>query len=355
MILTLLLALLLALTNATVPECNGTLTFNPPQNKSDVIWFPSKFTNDDPPMFPDNYDCELKINVPQGWFASFYLNVNTTGLSGRSAPVQIIDQMGRTEDVFSIQKFIFFVADYGKIKISTGKAKVKIGFDVQWMPYPSMESAIVKVKENDTRPVVFSRSSNVAVRISADTQVSATVIPPQYPSYDLQYFRGVMFFDGQSGNGTCLGTGLQLLNGKTQFVSSGKYMTIMFLRFQSSYSYVKILLQDYENTKGIVQFQGKYFAYMDEYVSFSLNASNGPVAVQTLSNYWQYSDVITSLGGAGILDVYQGRITKNGTNLVTSYYAENCDRYIPQLFFGTTKTYVLQSGHATLNISGDAA
>ncbi|EGT34272.1 hypothetical protein CAEBREN_09422 [Caenorhabditis brenneri] len=290
------------------------------------------------------------INVPQGWFATFYLIVNTTGLSDGSAPVQIIDQMGRTEDVFSIREWVYFIAEYGKIKISTGKAKVKIGFDVQWMPYPSMESNIVKVKENDTRPVVFSRYVAVAVRISADTQVSATIIPPRYES-DIQYLRGVMFFDGESGNATCLGTGLQLLNGETQFVSSGKYMTIIYLRIPFAYNYVQYVFQDYESIKDIVQFQGKQFVNWYDSAMFSLNASNGPVALQTLLN-GQNFEVVTRLEGAGILDVYQGRITKNGTNLITSYYAENCERYLPQIFFGTPKTYVLRSGHATLNISG---
>ncbi|EGT34395.1 hypothetical protein CAEBREN_22221 [Caenorhabditis brenneri] len=119
-------------------------------------------------------------------------------------------------------------------------------------------------------------------------------------------------------------------------------MTVMYLK-HNMYS-AQTIFQDYTNTKNIVQFQG---LMLNRFAVIKLNAIHGPAALQTY-----YTDVvITSINGTGRLYAYLGGVTVNKTNLIASYDAENCGNYLPQAFFGLSKTYVLENGVAMLNIS----
>ncbi|EGT30919.1 hypothetical protein CAEBREN_26113 [Caenorhabditis brenneri] len=343
----LFLTALLAVSVGAVPECQGTLVFNPPQNLSSVTWYPSNFSTDSPPVFPDNFTCEYQINVPQGLFVFIELTLNITNFQNESAPIQVIDQLGKIEDVFSARsEWFFFIAPGGKMKLSTGKSKVKFGFTLQWQSLPGINQKIIQINKTDTRPFVWSSYGSEARIITTYNRVSATIIPPPFKSYRALY-RGIIFFDGLSWNMTSLGTGLQLIDEKTQYVSSRQMMTVMYLN-HNSYS-AQTIFQDYTNTKNIVQFQGLRLNGADDFAVIKLNAIHGPSALQTY-----YMDaVITSINGTGSLYAYLGGVTVNKTNLIASYDAENCENYLPQAFFGLSKTFVLENGVAMLNISQD--
>ncbi|CAL2046210.1 unnamed protein product [Caenorhabditis brenneri] len=341
------------LVNSAVPACNGPVTFNP---SNAGTWYPSNFSNSQPPLFPDNFNCEYQINVPQGWYSLIHLTVNMTNFQNVSAPVQVVDQFQNTEEVFSSQQErFFFISGGGKIKLSTGMSKVIFGFNVIWLQYPTISPNITHINANDRHPVYLELLVNQAFQYTADSQVSATIIS-QIGRNNRQIQRAVLFFDGPSGSSKCLGTGLQLLEAKSQYYSSGNSMTIMFLGVEPRQIYIPILLQDYENTKNISQFESIlwWFGNNNRYETVTLDASKGPVAVQTLNLQTIQEEVIMSLEGTGVLDVYLGGVTKNRTNFVTRYYAGNSDNYFPQMFRGQVKTYVLSGGVATLNISGES-
>ncbi|EGT59069.1 hypothetical protein CAEBREN_08774 [Caenorhabditis brenneri] len=343
-----------SLLRAAIPACNnGVTTFDPPLTVGMPSWYPSNYTNTKPPIFPGDFKCEYKINVPTGWFALIQMTVDMTYFQNVSAPVIVIDQLQNREEVYSAQQErFFFASNGGTIRLSTGMTEqLSFGFKITWLQYPAMSPNITRVNAGDRNPLVLKHLVNDAFQFVADYQVSATIMPLLNP-LDRQYYRGIMFFDGPNGNVSCLGSGLSLLNSKAQYYSTGKSMTIMFLPGNPIRYFTSILLQDYINTKGIGTFQGITWSLQNpaHYASFLMDASISPVAIQTL-NINSNSEVILSLTGTGSLDVYLGGATKNRSNLVTSYNAKNCDNYFPQLFLGDIKTYVLTSGVAILNIS----
>ncbi|CAL2046236.1 unnamed protein product [Caenorhabditis brenneri] len=336
---------LIAFLAVSVGAVPGNMDFVPPQNISSVTWYPSNFSTGSPPVFPDNFVCEYQINVPQGLFIFIELTLNITNFQNETAPVQVIDQLRKIEDVFSARsEWFFFVAPGGRIKLSTGKSKVKFGFTLQWQSLPEINPEIIQINKTDTRPFVWSSYGSEAKIIKTYNRVSATIIPPLFESLRERY-RGIIFFDGLSWNMTSLGTGLQLIDEKTQYVSSGQMMTVMYLK-HDTYS-AQTIFQDYTNTENIVQFQGLRLNGADDFAVINLNAIHGPAALQT----YDTDDIITSVNGTGRFYAYLGGVTVNKTNLIASYDAEICGNYLPQAFFGLSKTYVLENGVAMLNIS----
>uniref|UniRef100_A0A1I7U9L8 CUB_2 domain-containing protein n=2 Tax=Caenorhabditis tropicalis TaxID=1561998 RepID=A0A1I7U9L8_9PELO len=326
---------------------NGGVVFNIPQNTSVLTWYPYNFTNV-VPLFPLNYECEYKINVPSGWYAQITLNV--LNQDNTSSVVQVIDQLQRVEKVWTANyEYFFFIASGGTIKLSTEASRVQFGFYVTWKQYSVRTQQAFNISKFSYNPLVFKGNGVYPSIMKADTKVSVTMMSPVH--YLTEYLRGIIFFDGPNWNGTSIGTGLQLLNSKTQYVSSGQYMTILFLGYYSWYDYVRMLIQDYEHTKGIVQFQGMSCQYDWECPSIVLDASTGPSVLQSYTDYSSAYDEIMSLEGTGTLEVYLGSVTENKTNMVASYKAQNNNvMRFPQEVLGKVKTYVLTEGNATIKI-----
>ncbi|PIC13335.1 hypothetical protein B9Z55_027745 [Caenorhabditis nigoni] len=87
---------------------------------------------------------------------------------------------------------------------------------------------------------------------------------------------------------------------------------------------------------------------------FSLDASNGPMAIQTIyaGNVFEI-DVLTEIDGIGTLEVYMGGVTKNKTNMLAVYNAQTSASYLPQQFKYPLKTYLLTRGKASISITRD--
>ncbi|KAF1759195.1 hypothetical protein GCK72_015656 [Caenorhabditis remanei] len=302
-----------------VPACIN--QFNPPQNRNALTWYPSNFTKTTVPMFPNNFDCEYGINVPQGWFVQIQLSVTCTNCNvGKDYDVVITDQLQRTERVsFADEERFYFIANGGKIKLTTRTDTVQFGFTMLWQPYSNTPPALLNVSQSDTQPTLIVRNGAQPAVVRGETKVSATVLAPQWWDEN-QYFRGVIFFDGPTWNATCLGTASQLSKGNTQYVSSGNYMSVLILE-AFSFDYIDILLQDYSHTKDIVQFQGMECNWSEQCLFVKMmDASMGPVVFQTYTPVSRWPNVITGISGTGNLDVYIGGITSsNGTNLIASY------------------------------------
>ncbi|CAL2046208.1 unnamed protein product [Caenorhabditis brenneri] len=347
----LLLLSLLVLARAEIPACNGPVIFNPPKDTTQNVWYPTNYTWIDAPLFPDDYKCEYQINAPKGWFVTIELTVNMNDTSSVNARVQVIDQLGRGEPVIkSLQEMFYFPQNGGKIQLATGKSRVQFGFKLKWEQYAAVSPMLNNVTVQDLRPLLWGYFDNRPVRVTADTRVSATIMPPPLDYYR-QFLRGVVFFDGSTVNSKYLGTGTQLLASKNQWVSSGKYLTIMNL----GYSYegrIALQFQDYKNTKGIKKYQAIEFNPDDieDVITLSLDPSNGPIALQSCCDPGA-ADVITYIGGTGKVDVYLGGVTKSKLNLMASYTGGNTGKTLPQAVFSQSRTYVISGGPVTMNIT----
>ncbi|EGT59042.1 hypothetical protein CAEBREN_22837 [Caenorhabditis brenneri] len=339
----------LVLARAAIPACNGAVKFQQPVDTTQTTWYPSEFTGSDAPAFPDQYTCEYQIDVPQGMFVSVQLTVNISNPQG-DGTVNVVDQLQRTEKVLeAFQESYYFVSSGGKIKLSSARSGIQFGFSLNWQKLPKIDPTVVQVNVNDTRPYILDKFDNQGVTFTASGKVSATITPPPYDYYK-QFFRGIIFFDGTSAISACIGTGLQLSDGQTQYVSSGNQLTVMNLGSSYSYVHIGVQLQDYENTKSIVQFQALKIDDDQPYAVYTLNPANGPVALQSCCDD-DDMDVLSNIIGTGNVDVYSGGVTKRKSNVLVSYSATNNNPNLPQLFGGRSKTYVVSGGPVTLNIT----
>ncbi|CAO4381706.1 unnamed protein product [Caenorhabditis nigoni] len=330
--------------SAIVPDCkDGKIVFDP---SSPETSFPANFSSPGP-VFPANFKCEFQINVPEGWFARVELSLISPNDSQSSAV--IFDQLNRSETVFVAESdYFYFIASGGRIQFSTGSDGTKFGFIVSWDTYSPIIFHGGRVNASDTVPFIPIHYSTGSIVISAETKVSATVLRPSNGTL-LSHFRGIIFFDGPSYNNTKnLGTGLQLWNGNTQYVSTGNSMTVLILDFYITDT-AWIVFQDYELTKGIKSFQGENCDIYNPCGSFTLDATNGPAALQIYTR----DDVnfISDLSGSGHLDVYIGTASQNKTNLVTTYHVGETSSSLPQQVFGYFKTFLLTDGKATITFN----
>ncbi|EGT31999.1 hypothetical protein CAEBREN_16864 [Caenorhabditis brenneri] len=257
----------------------------------------------------------LAVNAPYGYFIDIHLTLFNSTDEG-SAPVQLVDTLTGIIDVHSAEfAHYHFIADGGMIKLKTGHRDIRFRILLYWNEFPSLTSDFI---ERSVPSVYKPDSTRFPVLVTANTRVSATIVVNPVNDQDS---RGVLFFDGPNWNSTCLGTGYTLMNNMTQFVSTGNSMTIIAIgHFHSAY----IVLQDYENTKDIMEFQGLDCYMGKDCGDFELDGTNGPVVLQSYNPTDEYykseiMDVITKIEGDGKLDVYIGGRTKNGTNKIASY------------------------------------
>ncbi|CAN86898.1 CUB-like domain-containing protein [Caenorhabditis elegans] len=299
---------------------------------------------------PHNYSCDFKINVPQNYFATIQLTVNITSSNNKSAPVQAVDQMQNVEQVFSTKsESFYFVSNGGNIKLSTGNRKVQFGFSIFWDTYQFIQTKYLNFSRSATLPPLYSNMPDQQVVITADTRISATIVPPGVKD-SFQYLRGVLFFDGTTRNSTYLGTGLQLLTGKSQYVSTSNQMLISYIGDSWAVNNSPIVLQDYENTKSICKFE--WILCPDDQDCdgiVSLDGTKGSVALQLYHNKFETSFVLNKTLGFGKLEVFDGGVTK--TNLITTYDVNRSELNLPQEFFGRLTTLVFTGETASLTFT----
>ncbi|CAN86613.2 CUB-like domain-containing protein [Caenorhabditis elegans] len=97
----LIFTIVIAFSNATIPECSGgVVTFDKPANTTIGTSYPGVFNNSNIQNFPKLYNCDYQINVPQNYSARVHLYVVTN--DNTTAPVQVTDQLGRSEDLLKI-------------------------------------------------------------------------------------------------------------------------------------------------------------------------------------------------------------------------------------------------------------
>uniref|UniRef100_A0A8R1ENT0 CUB_2 domain-containing protein n=1 Tax=Caenorhabditis japonica TaxID=281687 RepID=A0A8R1ENT0_CAEJA len=308
---------------ADIPECTGgAIQFDPPENPDDsnkYTWYPNNFTGTQPPMFPNDYTCTYKINVPINWSAMVVMTLNlTTPPQDGAISVQVIDHNQRSEQVASADnEHYFFIANGGRIQLATRESNVIFGFAVKWTKLPrNFASFNDNVTISQSQPVVYWAFSTYPIQIRAETKVSLVITPPVEDEL-MQYLRSIIIYDGPDWNSTSLGTGLQLFAGKRQYVSSGSYMTVQQLAPAFPLGRTMLVFQDYENTKDIVEYQGATCARVENCGQFLMDGSIGMAAMTTVNERSDSgAECVNSMSGSGDLDVYIGGKTKSKSNLI---------------------------------------
>ncbi|EFO88384.1 hypothetical protein CRE_11376 [Caenorhabditis remanei] len=337
---------------ADVPECTGTVQFNPPNNTYDVIWYPTDSSV--APMFPMNYECLYQINVPQGRSAYIELKfMPTTNTGAKNSVVQVIDFNQRVENIYhtGLDKF-YFIAPGGRIKISTKDTSAQFQFKVQWFSEINSDYyEYANVTQLDTQPYITGNMFR-GIQVTAETRVSIITIPPSESKNLESYLKGLrsfLIFDGPDANSTCLGTALQLLNSNRQYVTSGRVVTVISLQPSPDTSDSQLMFQDFVHTKDITEYRGvSCKGYCDPIL---MDGSKTPSAFSTFSSYGFAKVCLMSVSGTGNLDVYYGGKTDSKSNLIASYSEASNELMLPQLLRGNVVTYVLTGGIATVNIT----
>ncbi|CAP32544.2 Protein CBG13817 [Caenorhabditis briggsae] len=315
-----------------ITDC-PTSAFDPPNDLNQTIWYPSDFSYSDPPFFSDYYSCLYKINVPKGYHAEVRLTFNQQMPPIIPAPVQVIDSQSFEEKLFSATDVpYFFVSNAGFIKLDTRELGIKFGFRIRWYKFPSTFSPILlSTHSSDTQPLIVSSSSIIPYQVSADTNVSLVVSNPK----NSQGYEDLL---------------------KKQKVSSGKLMTVAALEpFYDTGS--MLLFQDFENTKDFNEYQCLICYPEDVCDSVVINCMNTEsAALSTITMSSQPAEYLKEiwLGDYGVLDVYMGRLTREKSNLITSYQSYgkiNTSSYLPQKFQGTVRTYHLHGHSANLHFT----
>uniref|UniRef100_A0A1I7UE03 CUB_2 domain-containing protein n=2 Tax=Caenorhabditis tropicalis TaxID=1561998 RepID=A0A1I7UE03_9PELO len=196
---------------------------------------------------------------------------------------------------------------------------------------------LINVYPADKVPKVYQRNGEGSATILSSTRVDATIIPPPEDDYQGNYCRGILFYDGPDSTFPFIGNGWDLMVSRQKICSGGSFLTISFIGNYSGYDQIPILVQ--ATNDNILLYQGS-----QEGVTY-LDASNGSVALQTMA------DVVTKVRGTGCLEVYNGRVTEEKTNLVVVYDVAVSHLYFPQQFPGRIKTYLLSNGTASITIS----
>ncbi|CAL2040805.1 unnamed protein product [Caenorhabditis brenneri] len=341
-----------SITLARALDCPGT-AFDPPADTTKLTWYPNDFTNSAPPLFPNNFNCIYKINVPKGWSANIKLTMSMTIPPDNAVSVRVTDQNQFSEAVYSAtNESFYFAAGQGNIQLNSREQNVRFGFSVGWYKIPTTFNPYYgSVTTATSQPSVWWAYSGSPIQIKAETRVSLVVTPPK-DDEQLQYLRGMMIYDGPSWDAPCLGNALQVIKLQRQLVSSGQYMTFNQLSPSYPTGRAMLIFQDYQLSKDIVQYQGISFASSQDVGPISMNGVLGPSAITTVaSSQTSGAEYLTSLSGSGNLDVYIGSKTSTKANLITSYNLNNTASYLPQEFLGYVRTYVFTGTDASLNFT----
>ncbi|UMM29323.1 hypothetical protein L5515_011740 [Caenorhabditis briggsae] len=349
MILATLLFLTVAYTSAQGFDCPA-VPFNSPDNITVWSWYPNNFSNTQPPLFPNDYNCNYKIKVPQGLSVVIRLFVNLTVPQDRAVAVQVFDQNQNREAVYSANdEHFFFIAGGGSIQLNTRDQNVHFGFAMRWYKDENaFTPQIGNVSVSAPQPLVWWAFGDNPYQIKAETRVSLVVTPPEN-DFELQYLRGVIIYDGPDWNSKCLGNILQVFNSNRQLVSSGQYLSVRLLKPYYQTGRTMLIFQDYQNTKDIVQYQG--FACVDRMNcgTVKMDGSQGLAAFSTVNDDIT-AEYVTQVSGSGFLEVYIGG--HNIANLIATYTLDNTSStYFPQEFLGYVRTYVLKGSSASVSLT----
>ncbi|CAO4360106.1 unnamed protein product [Caenorhabditis nigoni] len=326
------------------PPCPG--PFNPPNNISTQVVYP---VSNNPVTFPSDYNCVYQINVPQGWSSYVVVTAVPTSNLTSSPILQVIDFNQKVENLqYAKYEKFYFVAPGGRLKLSTQATNVTFQFWVQWhSKIPVYLPKLFNVSASDSQPIIIGEN-DFNCYVTAKTRASAITISSVGDSERIENLRSILVFDGPNENSTCLGTAYQLLNSNRLWVSTGRTLSIFRLQPLSDVSGSHLLIQDFENTKEIGEYQG-VGGFGDSPIV--MDASKQASAFSTYFNDGLLSDCLFNITGTGTLNVYNGGVTESKSNLIASYSESSNGVNLPQAIRGVVRTYVLTGGVATVQVN----
>ncbi|CAP36693.2 Protein CBG19445 [Caenorhabditis briggsae] len=298
------------------------------------------------------------MNVPQGWSSYVVVTAIPTSNLTNSPILQVVDFNQKVENFQSAnnEKF-YFITPGGSIKLSTQSTTVSFQFSVQWYSNIAVnQPRFLNLSASDSQPIIVPGPNifdeyPLNSRVTAETRASVITIPSDdrferaEPTKNL---RSILIFDGPNENSTCLGTAYQLLNSNRQWVSTGKFLTIVQLQPLPYVMGSPLLIQDFENTKEFGEY--RVVGGVDTR-SIVMDASKQASAFSTYSPLGSTSDCLINITGTGTLEVYYGGITESKSNLIATYPASSTAPNLPQILRGVVRTYVLTGGIATVHIA----
>ncbi|UMM10218.1 hypothetical protein L5515_000092 [Caenorhabditis briggsae] len=312
--------LFLALSNRVLadgPACPGTL--NPPNDISNEFWYPDHWN---PVLLSNGYNCVYQMNVPQGWSSYVVVTAIPTSNLTNSPILQVVDFNQKVENFQSAnnEKF-YFITPGGSIKLSTQSTNVSFQFSVQWYSNIAVnQPRFLNLSASDSQPIIVPGPNifdeyPLNSRVTAETRASVITIPSDdrfEKAEPTKNLRSILIFDEPNENSTCLGTAYQLLNSNRQWVSTGKYLTIVQLQPLPYVMGSPLLIQDFENTKEFGEY--RVVGGVDTR-SIVMDASKQASAFSTYSPLGSTSDCLINITGTGTLEVYYGGITESKSNL----------------------------------------
>ncbi|UMM16240.1 hypothetical protein L5515_013339 [Caenorhabditis briggsae] len=324
-------------------NCAGTQTINPPVDTTKSWFYPANWNDTLPtPQFAGNQNCVWTINVPKGWFASWTVTSNT-----RSSVIKMTDSTGYVTTLTVASEDLYFLMD-PSFKVELQASDVgQLGMQVTWTQVnPKLYPSTSKVHQNSLPLSLFGGDFDNSTVITADTQVSLLAFPSNILDF-LPYLRVTQVYDGDSINAKHVGNLYQIMDSRTNFVSSGKSLTLFSL-FPGLNTHNLVLLQDYSDVKQFKSYQPIY-CVLPINCAASLNATQGNAAA---IRYWP-TFYITRIDMAtdNKLSVYNGYL--GDAHKLTDYTSANSKTDLPQKFNGKFTVFVLDKGTATIMFSGN--
>ncbi|CAO4364231.1 unnamed protein product [Caenorhabditis nigoni] len=325
-------------------NCAGTQTINPPVDTTKSWFYPANWNDTLPiPQFARNQNCVWNINVPKGWFANWIITSNTT-----NSVIKMTDSTGYVTTLTVTSEDLYFLMD-PSFKVELQASDVgQLGMQVTWIQvntnlYPST----AKVHQSSLPLSLFGGDFDNSTVITADTQVSLLAFPSSTLDF-LPLLRVTQVYDGDSINAKHIGNLYQIMDSRTNFVSSGKSLTLFSL-FPGFDTHSLVLLQDYADVKQFKSYQPIY-CVLPNNCAASLNATQGTAAA---IRYWPMFYVTRiAMATDNKLSVYNGYL--GDAHKLSDYTSANLKTNLPQQFNGKFTVFVLDKGSATITFAGDS-
>ncbi|CAO4364230.1 unnamed protein product [Caenorhabditis nigoni] len=325
-------------------NCAGTQVINPPADTTKSWFYPANWNTTLPtPQFAGNQNCVWNINVPKGWYAHWIISATT-----KNSVVKMTDSTGYVTTLTVASKDQYFLLD-PSFKVELQASDVgQLGMQVTWIQVnPKLYPSTSKVHQNSLPLSLFGGDFDNSTVITADTQVSLLAFPSNVLDF-LPLLRVTQVYDGDSINAKHVGNLYQIMDSGTNFVSSGKSLTLFSL-FPGLTTQNLVLLQDYSDVKQFKSYQPVY-CILPNTCAASLNATQGTAAA---IRYWPTFYVTRiDMAADNKLSVYNGYL--GDAHKLSDYTSANSKTDLPQKFNGQFTVFVLDKGTATITFSGDS-
>ncbi|CAD6192653.1 unnamed protein product [Caenorhabditis auriculariae] len=306
---------------------------------------------ENPALLPPNLNCSWTFNVPAGQFAVLYLKSTTI-----SDFFVLTDSAGNAERIHIDMQGTnyFYTQPYFKVDLATTAfTNGSLSFVVHWVEIPNNYTTSRKMVVRNAQGFLISADDTISpLIVTADTQVSVLATPLMGTLDFLPFLRATMIYDGDSINATFIGSLYTGISQKRQLVSTGKKLTIFTLAGMSAHQ--QILIQDYDNTRDIVEYQVPLC--ITPICATTFDASKGPAAITTVlgSSDAEYLTNV-DMNENSNLTIFAGLKMVDPWNKLATYRRQDLTNRLPQEIRGYLRTYYFSSGAGSIGFTRNTA